>query len=180
MLKPVTAQNIEFDFWHTTTFALRGLLIAFLLSFVCLPGGQGIGAPPERPGTGLPATAEHDIAPWDGPAFNVWIPVEKNGGRPDSWINVRIWKEPGKSKTKFVFPDETMKIGAAIYYSDLVSPRAIDWQTQPRQSVKGWVRFSQVNSDQPILGEFEFVTENAIPLKGRFEAQWLNRSWLGG
>ncbi len=73
-----------------------------------------------------------------------------------------------------------MKIGAAIYYSDLVSPRAIDWKKQPRQNVQGWVRFSQVNSDQPILGEFEFVTENAIPLKGRFEAQWQNRSWLGG
>ncbi|MFN7629311.1 MAG: hypothetical protein ACK5PZ_21000 [Pirellula sp.] len=77
---------------------------------------------------------------------------------------------------KFVFPDEAMKTGAATYYTELESPVALDWKTQPRQSVKGWIRFSQVSSDQPILGEFDFVTENAIPLKGQFEAQWLNRS----
>ena len=180
MSNPNSVPNRSFHCFYAATVAAVGLLITCFYWHTDLFGFPGPNSTSEQQSASSPATAEHDIAPWDGPAFNVWIPVEKNGGRPDSWINVRIWKEPGKSKTKFVFPDKTMKIGAAIYYSDLVSPRAIDWQTQPRQSVKGWIRFSQVNSDQPILGEFEFVTENAIPLKGRFEAQWLNRSWLGG
>jgi len=176
MSNPKSVPNRSFHCFYAATVAAVGLLITCFQWHTDTFGSSGPSSFPEQQVVRSPATVEHDIAPWCGAAFTVWIPVGKNGGRTDSWINVRIWKEPRKSKTKFVFPDETMKIGAATYYSDLVSPRTIDWTTQPRQSVKGWVRFSQVNSDQPILGEFEFVTENAIPLKGQFEAHWLNRS----
>ena len=178
MLKPFTAQNIEFDFWHTTTFASRGLLIAFLLSFVCLPGGQGIGAPPERPGTGLPTTVEHDIAPWDGPAFGIWIPAEPFGGKIDSWIYLRIWDAPERSQKKFVFPDESVprSLGAVVYFMDLKSPSSVNWRSQPRHELKGSVRFIKSNRVQPVVGEFDFVSEKGTALKGRFEAQWISKS----
>ncbi|MBM3966106.1 MAG: hypothetical protein FJ308_13735 [Planctomycetes bacterium] len=72
-----------------------------------------------------------------------------------------------------------MKVGSAIYFSDLESPKAINWNTQPHQRLKGWVRFDQVDSELPIHGEFDFVTEYSVPLKGRFEARWLKKNWLG-
>jgi hypothetical protein len=44
------------------------------------------------------------------------------------------------------------------------------------QALTGWVRFSQVNSKQPVLGHFDFVSEKPIALKGSFEAQWQPQS----
>lgn len=178
MFSPNSAPNRSFIRFYATAFFVVGLLIT---CFQWDADSFGFSDPrsfSEQHKAVSPATVEHDIAPWDGAAFNVWIPVEKNGGWPDAWINVRIWKAPEESKMKFVFPDETMKNGVATYYSNLVTPKAIDWWQQPHQSVKGWIRFRKLDGDQPVLGEFEFVTENGIPLKGRFEAHWLNRSWL--
>lgn len=179
MANPNSVPKRSFGRFYAATVVALGLLITH---FPWDSESFGIPDPrsfSEQQKADFPATVEHDIAPWDGAAFNVWIPVEKNGGRPDAWINVRIWKAPEESKMKFVFPDETMKNGVATYYSNLVTPKAIDWRQQPHQSVQGWIRFRKLDSDQPIRGEFEFLTDNGIPLKGRFEAQWLNRSWLG-
>lgn len=124
------------------------------------------------------ATVEHDEAPWDGPAFSVWIPAETFRGKPDSWIYLRIWNAPEESQKKFVFPDETMKLGRVVYFLDLKSPRTVDWTSQPRQELKGWVRFIKANSRQPVVGEFDFLSEEATSLKGRFEAEWINGGWL--
>lgn len=176
MPNPNFVSNRSFTYFFAATVAAMGLLIICFQWGAGSFGSSGPSSFPEQQVVRSPATVEHDNAPWCGAAFTVWIPAGKSGGRTDSWINVRIWKAPGESKMKFVFPDEAMKTGSATYYTELESPVALDWKTQPRQSVKGWIRFSQVSSDQPILGEFDFVTENAIPLKGQFEAQWLNMS----
>lgn len=71
-----------------------------------------------------------------------------------------------------------MKSGAVMYFLDLKAPRLLDWTSQPRQGLKGWVRFMRANSRQPVVGEFDFVSEEAISLKGRFEAQWINKGRL--
>lgn len=71
-----------------------------------------------------------------------------------------------------------MKLGAVVYFLDLKSPRLLDWKSQPRQELKGWVRFMRVTSRQPVVGEFDFVSEEAMLLKGRFKAQWINKGWL--
>jgi len=154
------------------------LLTAIPLLFSgCSSSDEGLVCGPAPVG-GQPSTAEHDIAPWDGPAFGLWIPAEQYGGKADSWIYLRIWDEPEKSEKKFVFPDESMKVGAAKYFLDLKSPRSLDWSSQPRQELKGWVRFIRSNSLQAVVGDFEFVSEEAIFLRGRFEAKWINKSWM--
>ncbi|MFO0011159.1 MAG: hypothetical protein ACK553_00290 [Planctomycetota bacterium] len=162
-------------------FASWAMLIAFFLAGVCSLGSEALGPDPERK-PGIPPTiVEHDIAPWDGAAFSLWIPAEQFGGKPYSWIYLRIWKSPEESaQEKFVFPDESMKIGRVMYFMDLQSPRSINWKNQPREELKGWVRFSQSKSDQPVLGEFDFVSEKRISLKGKFEAQWVSEGWLKG
>ena len=117
--------------------------------------------------------AEKDCAPWDGPAFGLWIPGEGLGGTPLSWIYLRIWKKPERSLGRFTFPDKTLKIGAVIYFLNLKSPAAVDWLSQPRQQLKGSVRFSRVNTDQNVLGDIDFVSDKNVHLSGRFEAKWI-------
>lgn len=155
-----------------------GVLIAFLLSGISSQSVRSFGSDLEQQKGGSLATVEHDVAPWDGPAFGLWIPAERFGGKRDSWIYLRIWSAPEKSERKFVFPDKSVKIGAVVYFLDLKSPQLLDLQSQPRQEVKGWVRFIKVNHEQPVVGEFDFVSEQAISLKGRFEAQWISKGWL--
>jgi hypothetical protein len=150
----------------------------FLLSFGTSPSAQGLG-PHGQPGGWPLTTAEHDIAPWDGPAFGLWISAEQFGGKPDSWIYLRIWDAPERSQRKFVFPDKSMKSGAVMYFLDLKSPRSLDWANQPRKELKGWVRFIRANRRQAVVGEFSFAAEEAISLKGRFEAEWINTDLLG-
>lgn len=179
MPKPISTHPRAIHVSRAAAVALGGLLIAaLLLPFGCSPSGQGCGPAPGPPEGDSRTTVEHDIAPWDGPAFSLWIPAETFGGKPDSWIHLRIWNAPEESQKKVVFPDETMKSGAVMYLLDLKSPRAVDWASQPRQELKGWVRFITANPGKPVVGEFDFVAEEAALLKGRFEAQWINKGWL--
>jgi hypothetical protein len=179
MPKPTSAHRRAFHVSLAATLVSGSLLAAILLlSFGYSPSAQGLGPVPGQPGGGPPAMAEHDIAPWDGPAFGIWIPAEQFGGKPDSWIYLRIWDAPERSQKKVVFPDKSMKSGTVMYFLDLKAPRLLDWTSQPRQGLKGWVRFMRANSRQPVVGEFDFVSEEAISLKGRFEAQWINKGRL--
>ena len=161
-----------------SNFLAAGLWIATLvLHFGCSPSGQGRDPAAGPPKGDLRTTVEHDIAPWDGPAFGLWIPAETLGGEADSWVYLRIWDAPEKSQKKFIFPDNTMKLGAVKYFLDLKSPSGVDWGSQPRQELKGWVRFSKVNGSEPVVGELNFVSEEDTLLKGQFEAQWINKGW---
>lgn len=123
--------------------------------------------------TSMLGIAEKDCAPWDGPAFGLWLPGEGLGGPTKSWIYLRIWKEPGKSLGRFTFPDKSLKVGTVIYLLKLESPKMIDWQNQSRQQLKGSIRFSRVSTDQNILGELDFISEKNIHLRGKFEAKWI-------
>lgn len=118
------------------------------------------------------AFAERDCAPWDGPAFAVWISGEGVGGKPDSWIYLRIWRRPENSLGRFTFPDKSMRQGVVAYIPELKSPQVINWSKQPSQAVEGSVRLIRVDRDQTILGELDLRSESNIHLRGIFEARW--------
>lgn len=179
MPKPTSTQPRAIRAFRATSVALGCLLTAnLLLPFGCSPSDKG-----RDPGTRQPVDdsrmmVERDISPWDGPAFTLWIPADRFGGKPDSWIHLRIWSAPEESEGTFVFPDQTMKRGAVRYFVDLKAPHAVDPSRQPHQELKGWVRFIEANRGQPVVGEFDFVSEDAAVLKGRFQAQWRNEGWV--
>lgn len=165
----------------TAALFLRCLLMALPVLFLgCAPSDPGTPPVPTQAAGGQPSLAEHDIAPWDGAAFGIWIPAEQYGGKPDSWIYLRIWSAPEDSQRKFVFPDNSMKVGHVVCFLDLESPRTLDWTNQPRQELEGWVEFISASAGQPIVGEFDFVSkfdfasEGSTSLKGRFEAAWID------
>jgi hypothetical protein len=126
--------------------------------------------------TSMLGIAEKDCAPWDGPAFGLWLPGEGIGGPKHSWVYLRIWNKPEKSLGRFTFPDKSLKVGAVIYFLMLESPKMIDWQNQSRQQLKGSVRFDRVSLDQNILGELDFFSERNIHLSGKFEAKWIRNN----
>ena len=119
------------------------------------------------------AIVEHDCAPWDGPAFGIWIPAETLGGSIRSWVYLRIWQRLEDSKDLFTFPNVSQKQkGAVMYLLDLASPKDMNWQKQSRQQLKGTVRFLRVSAKENVLGELDFISEKNIHLRGRFEAKW--------
>lgn len=179
MPKLGSTHNLLFDFFRATTLASRCFLVAIVLVFSgCSSSVQSFDPDSGPRGDGPTSTVEHDIAPWDGPAFGLWIPAGKFGGKPDSWIYLRIWDAIEKSERKFVFPDKSMKMGSALYFLDLKSPRSLDWSTQRRHELNGWVRFITANRKQPVVGEFDFSSEDGVSLNGRFEAEWTNKNLL--
>jgi hypothetical protein len=158
MTKPTSTHRRAFNVFWAATLVSEYLLTAILLfPFGYSASAQGLGPVPGQPRGGPPTTVEHDIAPWDGPAFGIWIPAAQFGGKPDSWIYIRIWDAPEKSQKKVAFPDKSMRLGAVMYFLDLKSPRLLDWKRQPRQELKGWVRLVRANSRQPVVGEFDFA-----------------------
>jgi hypothetical protein len=117
-------------------------------------------------------TAESDCAPWDGPAYDVWIPGKKFGGESDSWIQIVIWQPVNTSEKKFAFPDLSGKLGHAAYFTDLKSYRQANFSSIYHYKLSGTVQFVRVNDRESILGELDLAGEKGLHLQGKFEAAW--------
>lgn len=160
---------------------LRSLLImtipALINAFLTLPAQAGS----EKSRTSPSALVEHDCAPWDGPAFGVWIPAEGLGGAAHSWIYFRIWQRLEDSVGRFSFPNDTLQRqkGAVTYFLNLETPQKLDWQNQSRRALIGNVRFTRVSQTQNVLGEVDFTTDQNVRLRGSFSARWLASRTVG-
>ena len=108
----------------------------------------------------LPATIQHDCAPWDGAAFTVSIPPQGQGG--DS-ISISIWQAPELTFPKtFSFPDNTGQVGNASLMRSSGSA----------EQLSGSVFFSSVNQESPVDGRFELSTSAGQRFAGEFHAEW--------
>ena len=113
-----------------------------------------------EPAQVFPATVNRDCAPWDGSAFTVSIPYDS-----ESVINISIWQSPDiKLPVTFSFPDETGRVGNAVYLSP----------SGEYEQLSGKVSFSRVGEGSPVKGEFSFTSERGQEFKGRFTAEWEN------
>jgi hypothetical protein len=110
----------------------------------------------------LPATINHDCAPWDGSAFTVSIPVEEGN------INISIYQSPEIkhpvtfSFTTFSFHEGTEKIGHSLFLPVTGSP----------EPLTGKVFFERVEEGTTVEGEYHFSTENGKQFLGKFKAEW--------
>ncbi len=172
-----------------TRFSLRSQVSRAQFSWrVCLATALSMALPllplkaakPPLARTPAPAMVEHDCAPWDGPAFGLWIPAKDLGGTKDSWISIRIWQRPEASRGQFTFPERSPRQkGSAMLFLKLPSPRAINWQQQPRQELVGRVRFIRISDHGDVLGELDFSSNQTIHLHGRFVARWISAQRAG-
>lgn len=150
-------------------FRLLGLVTACSMA---LPLKAGI---PPLTTTPAAAMVEHDCAPWDGPAFGLWIPGAELGGPRESWVHLRIWQRPEDSRGPFTFPESSPRQkGSVRLYLKRPSPRSLNGQQQPHQDVSGTVRFLQIRDHADVLGELDLSSPQAIHLRGRFVARWIS------
>lgn len=107
----------------------------------------------------FPATINHDCAPWDGPAFTVSIPTK------DANISISVYQAPdSRLPTTFLFPDNTMSVGSAIFVLPIGPP----------EHLKGKVSFQGIKQGNPVEGVFDFTTEAGKTLRGKFTAEWVD------
>ena len=115
----------------------------------------------QKPMQTFPATIHRACAPWDGPAFTVFIPLDDG-----NVMQIFIWQAADiKFPVTFAFPDETGQIGFA-YIGPIVEPL--------QQEQSGEVSFQRVEEDMPVEGEFDFKIENGERFIGKFKAEWDN------
>ena len=106
----------------------------------------------------LPATIQHDCAPWDGAAFTVSIPLP--GGDA---LSISIWQAPELSSPKtFSFPDNTGQVGnASLMHSGGAA-----------EQLSGKVFFSSIKEGSPVEGRLELSTDNGQRFAEKFRAEW--------
>ena len=112
------------------------------------------------------ATINRDCAPWDGAAFTVSIPY-------DAWsvIEISIWRSPSfKFPVTFSFPDQTGKVGSAIYQR----------QFGATEQLSGSVFFLNVGEGGPITGEFNLWSASGDQFQGKIKAIWGNKLVMCG
>ena len=115
----------------------------------------------------FPATIHRACAPWDGPAFTIFISLND-----ENIMQVFIWQAADiKFPVTFAFPDETGQVGFA-YIGPIHEP------LQQQQS--GEVSFQRVEEDMPVEGEFDLRTENGKRFIGKFKAEWNNATAMCG
>ena|SRR5215211_232082 len=114
-------------------------------------------APDPAPLPVLPATIDHDCAPWDGSAFTVSIPVQEGK------INISIYQSPDmKHPLIFSFNEGTEETGQALLLPPVGSP----------SQLTGKVSFEHVEDGIAVDGEYQLTTESGKEFLGKFKAEW--------
>jgi hypothetical protein len=143
---------------------------------VCVAGTQtkAADAPAARPVNG--AFIYFSFAPWDGPAYDIEIPLEHADDAIQPVIRINIWGYPRFPEPKTLHfsgkeddgGGSTMGDGRAIFQANLN-------KTMPLRLV-GWVSFRALQNDQPVSGSYEFATlDGKRKFKGSFQAAWGNK-----
>jgi len=122
------------------------------------------------------ATIYFSFAPWDGPAYDIEIPLEHADDAIQPVIRINIWGYPRFPEPKTLHfsgkeddgGGSTMGDGRAIFQANLN-------KTMPLRLV-GWVSFRALQNDQPVSGSYEFATlDGKRKFKGSFQAAWGNK-----
>ena len=111
------------------------------------------------------ALAMRDCAPWDGPAFRVFVsePGQTTPNREASWLEIALWRTPDiKRATTITFPDQGGKVGLVIFEGS-ASP-----------GVSGTVTFRKAAWGEDVEAEFDFRALDGRHVTGRFRAPWLD------
>ncbi|MEO8677883.1 MAG: hypothetical protein ABI665_02480 [Vicinamibacterales bacterium] len=126
-------------------------------------------APSQSPS--LPAIAQLDCAPWDGPAFSIAIGREgaKTVDAAHPWLRISIWHDAAaRHGATYRFPDTDGKTGA------------VEYRGSAFPSVTGTVTFPREVPAKDIDGSFDLVAPDGRHLSGRFHGGWSPRTMMCG
>ena len=135
-------------------------LLAAIATLVIAPSGRTESKAPK-----CAALAMRDCAPWDGPAFRIFVaePQRPKVDRNAAWMEISIWRVPDiRRNASFTFPDKTGKIGAVLF------------EGSGMPSVQGTVTFQKAVFGHDVEGAFDFVAPGGRHVTGAFRAPWLD------
>ena len=146
--------------------------------FVCcgvalLAGCAGEGPPP-GPGRFAHSAIHKTIAPWDGPAVQLYLAEKPMPGKAPvaPFVSVRIYRPAAE------LSGQRVRLGGE-------ESRAGHAQWVPRQGQAGplsWVEvtFEGVKEGEPVRGSYEVAFPDGGRERGRFEAAWWPPDGHGG
>jgi hypothetical protein len=116
------------------------------------------------------------FAPWDGAAYDIEIPLGHADDAAQPMIRINIWGYPQFPEPKTIHfsgkedagGGPSRGDGRALFQANLN-------KTMPERLV-GSVSFKSLQNDQPVSGNYEFVTlDGKRKFKGGFQAAWGNK-----
>ena len=132
----------------------------------------GCGKPPrEQPDTRstIQAVINYSVAPWDGPAYELMIPLPKFDQAPSPFIRIRVWGNP-----EFQQP-HTLRLSGETGpgESGSASFQPVLDESLP-EVLTGTISFANLKQGLPVSGSFDLSTSHGRTFTGRFQATWGN------
>lgn len=135
-------------------------------------GGSPVG--PSGPGRFTHSAVQRSVAPWDGPATQLYLaehPVAGKTAEPP-YVSVYICQAPtGLSRQRVRLAGDDLKTGS------------VSWVPAGGESVvlrRAEVWFDEVREDRPVTGTYDLDLPDGTRERGRFEASWLPPLGPGG
>ncbi len=135
--------------------------------------GPGNGGVPE-PGRFSHSAIRTTIAPWDGPATQLFLaekPLdERNPVGPH--VSIRVYKSPGAlSNQRLRLEGKESRQGVALWVSEGGSSAPLAWAE---------IDFQEVREGRGVTGTYDVAFPDGARERGRFQAIWWTAEGKGG
>jgi hypothetical protein len=143
-------------------------VVGFMLFLVVLPSIVSCGGKEEA--MPIKAVIDYSVAPWDGSAYEILMPLKNVPGSPNPFIRVDIWGNPQFQKVEsihFSGRSDPAERGRAVFQSALN-------ESLP-ETLIGNISFETLQKGHPVTGTFDLSASGGKTFRGKFQAQWGNR-----
>ena len=146
---------------------ISGFIFLFLVSRPVIFGAS------QKDPLPIKAVINYSVAPWDGSAYEILIPLKDVPNSSNPFIRINIWGNPEFQKSevfRFSGKDssgDSKESGRAAFQSVLNK----SWP----ETLAGTVSFKTLEKGQPVFGTFDFVTADGRTFRGMFQAIWGNK-----
>lgn len=149
---------------RTSRKGIAGLALIFFLCPGIVHAGQQGDPPP------IKAVIRYSVAPWDGSAYEILIPMMSIPESSHASIRIDIWGNPEFQKAKtlrFSRQGTSKEAGRSSFQSGHDSSLPV--------SLTGTVTFRAIRNGKPVFGTFEFTAPDGRIFKASFQAGWGNK-----
>ena len=118
----------------------------------------------------------YSVAPWDGAAYLLQIPLAPGPDAPNPFIRINIWGNPRFAKPKtYKFSGTEDPGGGEGKGLGRVSYQTILDKSSP-ETLYGTISFKAIEQGKPVSGSYDLKSPRGKRYKGRFTAPWGNES----
>jgi hypothetical protein len=143
--------------------------IGWALLFLILGCAGSFGQNPKNDSE-IKAVINYSVAPWDGSAYEILIPLQAGERESNPFITINIWGNPEfeKSETfQLQGAGDSREKGSASFQPVLNGSRS--------EILVGTVTFKSLQKDHPVSATFDLLSSSGRVFKGQFQATWGNK-----